>query len=158
MKMRVSCVALTLTIGLLAGCGGGGSSSTTTTDTAAFKSGFQVATTDFQQGAVVIAHDVTNASGMTNAQLAALFGTAATKWQTAASKLDSLHPPASAAADFATVKSAAAKVESDLHAVAAAAQSGDVAAAKQATKTLLNDVLATKSAAQKVDTEAGIPG
>jgi ABC-type glycerol-3-phosphate transport system substrate-binding protein len=158
MRMRVSCVALALAIGLLAGCGGGGSSSATTTNTVAFKSGFQAATADLKQGAIVIANDVTHASGMTNAQLATIFSTVAAKWQTAASKLDSLHPPASAAADFATVKSATAKVESDLHAVAAAAQSGDVAAAKQATRTLLNDVLATKSAAQKVDTEVGISG
>src|SRR5690348_13343772 len=161
MRVRVSGLAVALAIGLVAGCGGGGSSSSTTdtaAQAAAFKAGFVTATNDFQQGAHVIGTDVTQASHFTDAQLATIFSTLATKWQAATTKLDSLHPPASATADFNALKSNAAKVESDLNAVASAAKSGDVTAAKQATRSLIQDILATKSAAQKVQTEAGISG
>jgi hypothetical protein len=159
MRVRVSGFAVAVAIGLIAGCGGGGSSSSTTdtaAQAAAFKAGFQTATSDFQQGAHVIGVDVTQASHFTNAQLATIFSTLAAKWQTATAKLDSLHPPANATADFNTLKSNAAKVESDLNGIASAAKSGDVATAKQDTRSLIQDVLATKSAAQKVATEAGI--
>ena len=157
MRVRMSSLAVVVAIALFTGCGGG-SSSTSTTDTAAFKSGFQAATSDFQQGAKVIATDVTQANHFTNAQLATIFSTLAAKWHTATAKLDSLHPPANATADFNAVKSNAAKVETDLNAISSAAKSGDATAARQATRSLIQDVLATKSAAQKVDSEVGISG
>jgi hypothetical protein len=157
MRVRMSGFVVVAVIGLLAGCGGG-SSSSSTTDTAAFKSGFQAATSDFQQGAKVIATDVTQANHFTNAQLATIFSGLAAKWHTATVKLDSLHPPANSTANFNALKSNAAKVESDLNAIASAAKSGDATAARQATRSLIQDVLATKSSAQKVDSEVGISG
>jgi hypothetical protein len=95
---------------------------------------------------------------MSNGELEAQFNSLASKWQTAESKLDSLHPPAAASADFAALKSSAANVKSDLDSIVSAARSGDVTAAKQATSKLVTDITAARSAAQKVDSEVGISG
>jgi len=156
-------IAIAAALAALSGCGssssnGGGSSTgsgPSPDQTAAFKTGFLAAANGFGTTARAIGSAIQHASSLTNAQIGSEFHTLAGQWQSRVAELQTLTPPPKYATDFATVKSAAGRVTSDLNAIVAAAGSGDKNAARQAGDSVVRDVLAAKSAATSITNGLG---
>jgi hypothetical protein len=152
MRLRAGIVALVAVLALTA-CGG---SSKTSNQTATFKTNFKAVTGQLRQSSKAIGGAIQTAPSKSDAQLAATFGSLATRWSAQAGELSGLHPPASVSTDFSTLTAAADRVSADLAAVSAAAGKGDVTAARRATGNLIRDILTAKAAATKIDATLGI--
>jgi hypothetical protein len=146
--------ALLVTLAL-AGCGGSSSSSSSLDQTASFKTSFDSAAGQLKQGSHAIGVAIQQASSRTDAQLAATFHQLASRWQHALSQLQTLTPPSNLAVTFNTLTGAATRVEADLNAIVAAAETHSSSAAEQASATLVTDILAAKSASTTITDKLG---
>jgi hypothetical protein len=144
--------ALAATLVLLAGCGGSSSSD----QTAKFKTGINPVVTQMGQIAMDTGRTIQRAGSQTDAQLGTAFHDLATRWQTQLSQLQTLKPPSNLAVAFNTLSSAAARVEADLTAIVAAAQTHSKSAATQASASVVTDILSAKSASTTITTKLGI--
>ena len=69
----------------------------------------------------------------------------AARWRAALTKLETLQPPPQSTAAHSRLKSQVGRVDTDLAAIASAAQSHDAAAAKAASTKLVSDILSAKA-------------
>jgi hypothetical protein len=145
-------VALIATLWLLSGCGGSSSSD----QTAKFKQSFSSTANQFRETSQAIGAAIQQAGSQTDAQLAATFRDLAARWQRQVSRLRTLQPPSSVAADFNTMTGAATRAEADLSAIAAAVNRHSGSAAKQATTGLVTDIASAKSASTAITNKLGI--
>ena len=137
---------------LLAGCGSS-SSSSSTNDAASFKSSFTPVVNQFKDVSQGIGTTIQAASAKTDAQLATAFQQLAARWNTAVNKLKSLTPPAKYSSDFNQLKSAAARVESDLKAIVSAAGAHSKSEAEQAARSLVDDIVTAKAASTRITSQ-----
>ena len=150
--------ALTTTIAtgavlvLIAGCGGSSSSSS-----ANFKPGYTSAMKALGTTASQIGTTIEGAANQTDSQLETTFKSLATRWQTGATQLDKLTAPSSVSSEFASLKGAASRVETDLNGIASAASSHSQSAAKTAAEHLVVDLAAGKTADSKIRSTLGLP-
>ena len=144
--------ALVATLVLLAGCGGSSSSD----QAAKFKTGVNPVVTQMRQISGEVATTIQHAASQTDAQLGTAFHDLAARWQTQLSQLQTLKPPSNVAVAFNTLTSAAARVETDLTAIVAAAQTHSNSAATQAITSVVTDILSAKSASTTITTKLGI--
>jgi hypothetical protein len=143
---------LAIVLVMLLGCGGSSSSD----QAAKFKTSFSPAVNQFRDISRGIGTAIQQAPSQTDAQIAATFHNLAARWQARLSQLQTLKPPASLAAPFNTLTGAASRVEADLTAIVAAAETHSGAAAKQASASLVTDILTAKSASTTITTKLGI--
>ncbi|MFL5831123.1 MAG: hypothetical protein ACJ76X_14510 [Solirubrobacteraceae bacterium] len=136
----------------IAGCGGSSSSSSTTS----FKQDYQPVVNGFKQTSGGIGTAIQAAVHQSDAQVGTAFQSLAGQWQTQLAKLKTLKPPSSVSSTFATLSSAATRVEADLNAVVTSAQAHSKTAAEQAGSALVKDILAAKAAATTIDQKLGI--
>jgi hypothetical protein len=136
----------------IAGCGGSSSSD----QTAKFKKSYAAVSNHLRQTSQAIGSAIQQAPGQTDAQLATTFHGLASRWQSQVSELETLHPPSNLQTVFNTLTSAATRTESDLTAIASAAETHGVAAAKQASASLVTDILAAKAASTTITNKLGI--
>lgn len=85
------------------------------------------------------------ASSENDAQVAAAFQKLGTRWKAALTKLETLQPPPQFTAAYSRLKRQVSNVDTDLAAIASAAQNHDAATAKAATTKLVNDILKAKA-------------
>jgi len=137
---------------LLAGCGGSSSSSS-----ANFKPGYQSAMHALGLTASQIGTTIEGAAAQSDSQLQVTFKSLASHWQTGTVQLDKLTAPSSVSSQFASLKSAASRVEGDLGAIASAASSNNQASAKTAAEHLVIDLAAGKTADQAIRSKLGLP-
>lgn len=137
---------------LLAGCGGSSSSSS-----ANFKPGYTSAMGALGTTASQIGTTIEGAAGQSDSQLETTFKSLATHWQTGTGRLDKLTAPSSVSTQFANLKGAASRVETDLNGIASAASSHSQTAAKTAAEHLVIDLAAGKTADTKIRSTLGLP-
>jgi cytochrome c556 len=137
---------------LLAGCGGSSSSSS-----ANFKPGYTSAMKALGTTASQIGTTIEGAANQTDSALESTFKSLASHWQTGTGQLDKLTAPSSVSSEFASLKGAASRVETDLNAIASAASSHSQTAAKTAAEHLVIDLAAGKTADQKIRTTLKLP-
>jgi hypothetical protein len=135
----------------LSGCGGG-----TPDQTAVFKNRYRSATGQLQHASRAVGAAILQAPKQTDATLATVFRGLADNWQAALSRLETLKPPTSLAADFNTLTGAGTRVTSDLNAIATAAITHDKAAGEQGAGNVVSDIAAAKLAAETLDQKLGI--
>ena len=145
----VAAVSVLATVALLSACG---SSDTTAT----FKSGYNSLRGPLNQTGQQIATEINQAPKQTDAQVEQAFRSIATRFQGQVSKLQTLKPPASVAADWNSVLSSASRMETDLNAIAAAAATHSASAAKQAGASLVQDAQSLTAAAAPVKSKLGL--
>ncbi len=142
---------------LRTGCGGTSSvTQTPSTQTVAFSTSYASVTTQLEQITKAIGAAVRQAAGSSNAQLTVEFRDLSSRWQTQLSQLETLRPPPNLTPDFHTLTDAVSRVESDLNAIVAAAETNNKAAAEQAGASLILDVAAARSADAPIRRQAGI--
>jgi hypothetical protein len=137
---------------LLAGCGGSSSSSSSN-----FKPGYTSAMKALGTTASQIGTTIEGAASQSDSQLEGTFKSLATHWQTGTGQLDKLTAPSSVSTEFASLKGAASRVETDLNAIASAASSHSQTAAKTAAEHLVIDLAAGKTADTKIRSTLGLP-
>ena len=135
----------------LAGCGGSSSSS----QTANFGTSFSSTANQLKATSHEIGVAIERAPSRTDAQLASTFSALAARWQNQVNRLKALQPPSSVSTAFNRLKSSATRVEADLNAIAAAAETHNASAAKQATASLVTDILSAKSASTTITNTVG---
>ena len=150
----MSAGAILVTLALTVGCGS--SSTTTTNTTAKFKTGYANVRKELKATTTSIANAISQATSKTDAEIGTTFKGLANTWQTNASQLQTLKPPANVAADFNTVKGAATRVEADLNAVAAAAATHSSSAAARAVASIATDLGVAKTADTTITQKLGI--
>jgi hypothetical protein len=138
---------LAASVVLLVGCG---SDSSSPDKTAVFKKSFTPVVNEFRSTSRAIGKNIQRASTQTDAQLVTAFRGLANRWQAPLSRLQTLTPPSNLATTFNTLNRAATRVETDLNAIVAAAETHSADAAKQASASLVNDILAAKTASTKI--------
>lgn len=143
--------ALAATV-MLTGCGGSSSSD----QTSKFKTDYEAVATQLQQSGRAIGTAIQQAPGKSDAQIYTTFHGLASRWQGQISRLQTLKPPSKVAADFNTITSAAARVESDLNAVVDAAATHSQAAGAQGGAAIVTDFLAVRSADAVLRRKLGI--
>jgi hypothetical protein len=144
--------ALVATLVLLSGCGGSSSSD----QTAKFKASISPVVNQLRDISHGIGTAIQQAPSQTDAQIAATFHNLASRWQSQLSQLQTLKPPSNLASTFNTLTGATSRVETDLTAIVAAAETHGGAAAKQASASLVNDILSAKSASTTITDKLGI--
>jgi hypothetical protein len=154
----IAFLSLVLSSAALAACGGGGSSSgtthtTTTSQVNEFATSFRTATAPFQNLSKEIGTAIERASHLTDEELAQEFKGLSTHWQETVSAVEALHPPASLAVGYNTVKDGVSRVESDLNSVVTASETHSKNAGEQAGASLVTDILSAKSAAEQLEKE-----
>ncbi len=137
---------------LLAGCGGSSSSSS-----ANFKPDYTSAMNTLGTTASQIGTTIEGAASQSDSQLEATFKSLAAHWQTGTGQLDKLTAPSSVSSEFASLKGAASRVETDLTSIASAASSHSQTAAKTAAEHLVIDLAAGKTADTKIRSTLGLP-
>jgi hypothetical protein len=137
---------------LLAGCGGSSSSSS-----ANFKPAYTSAMKALGTTASQVGTTIEGAASQSDSQLEATFKSLATHWQTGTAQLDKLTAPSSVSSEFASLKGAASRVETDLNSIASAASSHSQTAAKTAAEHLVIDLAAGKTADTKIRSTLGLP-
>jgi hypothetical protein len=139
-----------LAVTLVSACGGSSND-----QAAQFKTGYESAANQLKQVSIDIAKEIEQAPGQSDAQVATVFHSLATRWQSHLSQLQTLKPPADLAAEFNTVVGAASRAETDLNAIVAAGRTHSASAAKQAAAVLVGDVVAAKAASKKITNKLG---
>jgi hypothetical protein len=150
-RVRSSAV-LVLALVAASACGGSSSSN----HSANFKTSFASVSNQLKQSAQAIGAAIEQAPNQTDAQIASSFHGLAGRWQGDVSKLETLKPPSNLQTTFNTLTSAATRTESDLTAIASAAETHGVSAAKQASASLVTDILSAKSASTTITNKLGI--
>jgi hypothetical protein len=145
-------IATGATLVLLAGCGGSSSSSSSN-----FKPGYTSAMKGLGTTASQIGTTIEGAANQSDSQLETTFKSLATHWQSGAAQLDKLTAPSSVSSEFASLKGAASRVETDLNGIASAASSHSESAAKTAAEHLVIDLAAGKTADTKIRSTLGLP-
>jgi hypothetical protein len=140
------CAAPTGTSGSSTGASTGGSSS----NAAAFKSGYGQVIADMGATAREAGAALQSAKGSSGKEIAQRFLVISRDWSTEIGRLTTLQPPKTVVAELGALRAAAGNAEGGMHALIAAAATGNAAAAKRAASTLVRDLLATKNAAELV--------
>lgn len=104
---------------------------------------------------VQIGTALTSARGKSNAALETEFSGLSAAFDAAKAKLAALTPPSADKADFDALNSAMGNISNDLHAIVAAAKSGDVAAARTAARKFVTDAAPLKAARAALNQKTG---
>jgi hypothetical protein len=141
----------------LGGCGssGGSSGSSSTTATSDFNTAYASVSAQLKAVGTQIGTALTNARGQSNAALATEFSGLSAAFDAAKTKLAALSPPSADKAEFDALNSAMGNVSNDLHAIVAAAKSGDVAAARTAAQKFVTDAAPLKAARAALNQKTG---
>jgi len=147
---------------VLSGCGGSSSSSSSSSASAGssatgqtsqtgpsagqFKTAIAPVLSKFKSASQGTGAALQQASSQNDAQVAGTFQQLEARWESALTKLETLHPPPQLGAAYNRLKSKVSKVKADLAAIVSAAQTHDATAAKAATIKLVNDILSAKAA------------
>ena len=146
---------------LLSGCGGSSTNSSSPSTSAGSSSSGQPSQTGqsagqfkaaiapvlnrFKNASQATGAAIEHASAENDAQVAVTFQQLAARWRAALTKLETLQPPPQSTAAYSRLKSQVGRVDTDLAAIASAAQSHDAAAAKAASTKLVSDILSAKA-------------
>jgi hypothetical protein len=154
MRSRPTTMAtIAVTAGVaLAGCGGSSGPSLST-----FKSDYSAQKAQFTTLGKDLASAITSAPKETNSTLATEFQALSTRASAQAANLRKLNVPSKYKAEVSSLATSFDTIGSDLHAVAAAAASGNADAAKSAAEKLVEDAAALKTTDKTLTQQLGLP-
>lgn len=119
--------------------------------TATFKQSYQPAVASLTQSSQAIGSALRQAPSQTRAQIISTFRGLAVTWQSQLSRLVTLKPPTSVAADFSALAGVGKRIDADLHAIVAATVSKNASAGKQAVVSIVTDLIAARSADTRLE-------